>query len=630
MQTFAERARDCNAHTGAACDHPPVRISSPGIRPRGRDSTLVFEGRPLPFRDGDTIAAALVDAGELACREGRAGDRRGVYCGMGVCHECVVTVAGAGVRACMTKAREGMHLSLHRAVTLPTAPAEAALDAVALEPDVLVVGAGPAGLAAAAAAAEAGVSVVVVDERAKLGGQYFKQPSDAFEVDESRLDRQYREGRALISRAERAGATLVGDAQIWAASAPGELLAVGAGRALNLRPRRLVLATGAYERGVPLPGWTLPGFMTTGAAQTLMRAYQVSPGRRVLVSGNGPLNVQVAAELVRAGVTVVALCESARAARAGRAPALAAMAAAAPDLALQGLGYLRTLRRARVPILFGHAVTRAEGDGRVERAAVARLDRDGRVVPGSERVFEVDAVTTGFGFLPSNEIARTLGVEHVFDAALGQLAAVVDARGRTSVPDVWVVGDGGGTRGARVGKARGLLAGVDAARSIGAGIPPALAQEARGADRARRRSERFQRALTRVYAAPRLVDQLADADTPVCRCEDVSLAEVEAAFGSGIGTIGAVKRVTRAGMGRCQGRYCAAVLAEIAARRSGEPLREGDWFAPSPPFKPLPVCVIAATVRPPLSSISGTATGRTGSGPAPAPRRGRAAPRSDP
>ena len=101
---------------------------------------------------------------------------------------------------------------------------------------------------------------------------------------------------------------------------------------------------------------------------------QVLPGQRVLVSGNGPLNVQVAAEVVRAGATVVALCESARAASPARAPAAAAMAARAPDLMRDGLGYLRTLRAARVPVLYGHSVVRAEGDGRVERAVVARLD----------------------------------------------------------------------------------------------------------------------------------------------------------------------------------------------------------------------------------------------------------------
>jgi hypothetical protein len=332
--------------------------------------------------------------------------------------------------------------------------------------------------------------------------------------------------------------------------------------------------------------------MATGAAQTLMRAYQVLPGRRVLVSGNGPLNVQVAAELVLAGASVVALCEVARAASPARGTHLARMALAAPDLMWQGLKYVRALRRARVPILYGHSIVRAEGADRVERAVVARLDGEGCPVSGSERAFDVDAVCVGFGFLPSNELARTLGVEHVYDRALGQLVAVRHGAGRTSVEHVWVVGDAGGTGGARLAQAVGELAGADVARSIGLPAP-----RSPRAERARRRNERFQRELAALYAAPRLVDQLADAETLVCRCEGVTLGAVDAAFVRGTASIGAVKRTTRAGMGRCQGRYCAPVLAEIAARRSGSPLDEDAWFAPAPPFKPLPVDLVAAATE---------------------------------
>jgi NADPH-dependent 2,4-dienoyl-CoA reductase/sulfur reductase-like enzyme len=556
------------------------------VRARGERATVHVGGRPFECLAGDTVAAALVDEGELTCRVTHLGDPRGVFCGMGVCHDCVMIVDGVPMRTCMTRVRDGMRVEVESDARLPPATAPR-LEAVTLAPDALVVGAGPGGLAAAAAAAEAGADVLLVDERPKLGGQYYKQPSDAFDVDEHAIDRQYREGRELAARVEHAGATVLKGVQVWAAGGPDDLLAIGNGRAYALRPRRLVIATGAYERGVPLPGWTLPGFMATGAAQTLLRAYQVLPGERVLVSGNGPLNIQVAAELVRAGATVVALCETARATSPRRAGALAAMAAAAPDLMRDGLAYGRALLAARVPILFGHSVVRADGDGRVERAVVARLDDAGRPVPGSEREFDVDAVCAGFGFLPSNELARTLGVEHVFDRRLGQLVTVKGADGRTSLDGVWVVGDSGGTGGARLAKAVGLLAGAAAA---GAPAPA-------GADRDRRRNERFQRALWRLYAAPRLIDQLADVKTLVCRCEGVTLAAVEEAFGGGIGTIGALKRVTRAGMGRCQGRYCAAILAEMAAQRARTPLDELSWFAPGMPFRPLPVELAAAALE---------------------------------
>jgi NADPH-dependent 2,4-dienoyl-CoA reductase/sulfur reductase-like enzyme len=619
VPTFAHRAKICNARN---CEDGLVRIKAPGLRLRDAAVTIRFEGRPVECRDGDSLAAALVAAGELACRVTSAGDARGVFCGMGVCHDCVVVVDGAPARACMTRVRDGMTVAIQPAAPSLPEDAPVRLQPAALAPDLLVVGGGPGGLSAAAAAAEAGAEVVLADERSKLGGQYFKQPSDAFDVNERSLDRQYRSGRELIRRVERAGVDVEKSVQIWGATSPHELLAVGEGRALALRPRRLVLATGAYERGVPVPGWTLPGFMATGAAQTLMRAYQVAPGQRVLVSGNGPLNAQVAAELVRAGATVVALCETAHAPGPARAGAVARMCLTAPDLVRDGVRYLRVLRRAHVPLLFGHSIVRAEGADRVERAVVARVDGEGRAVPGSERAFDVDAVCVGFGFLPSNELARTLGVAHVFDSSLGQLAAVRDVAGRTNVEDVWVVGDGGSTGGARLAQAVGTLAGIDVARTLGLDVPR---EPGRNAERVRRRNQRFQRALGALYAAPRLTDQLAEPETLICRCEGVSLAAAEAAFAHGTESIGAVKRVTRAGMGRCQGRYCAPVLAEIAACRSSARLDENAWFAPAPPFKPLPLSLVAAATEALVTAPARTARDR-----ASGLRRGRASPRASP
>jgi NADPH-dependent 2,4-dienoyl-CoA reductase/sulfur reductase-like enzyme len=542
-----------------------------------------YRGRPIACAPGDSVAAALIAAGEHVFRETRFGDRRGVFCGMGVCHECMVTIDGVpSQRACVTPVRAGM--SVEPGVPAPVLDGEAPprLGEEELSPEVLVVGAGPAGLAAAAAAAEAGAEVLLVDERPKLGGQYFKQPSEGLELPE--LDRQYLEGRALIERAQAAGATILRAVQVWAAFAPGELRATGPETAYAIRPRRLVLATGAYERGVPMPGWTLPGYLTTGAAQTLLRSYGVVPGRRVLVSGNGPLNVQVAAELVRAGATVVALAELARPASPRHAVGLARMAAAAPRLVATGIGYTRTLAAAKVPLLYGSAIVRAGGTETVERATVMRIDGAGRPVAGTERELEVDSVCAGFGFLPSNEIARALGCRHAFDLERGQLVAVVDETGRSSVEGVWVVGDGGGVAGARVAQATGFLAGLAAAGGSGS-----LEREAAAVRRERRRAERFQRALSRLYAAPRLLDQLAEPTTLVCRCESVPLSAVEDAYSSGVRESGAVKRVSRAGMGSCQGRYCGAVLAELGAARLGGVPEELGGFAPAPPFKPLPL-----------------------------------------
>jgi NADPH-dependent 2,4-dienoyl-CoA reductase/sulfur reductase-like enzyme len=461
-----------------------------------------------------------------------------------------------------------------------------------LRPELVVIGGGPAGLAAAATAAERGVEVLLVDERSRLGGQYYKQPAESLVADESALDGQFRSGRALAARARDAGVEFLRGAELWGAFAPDCLMAADAEARYVIRPRSLVLATGAYERAVPFPGWTLPGVITTGAAQTLLRAYQVSPGKRVLVSGNGPLNLQVAAELCDAGVEVVAVAELAAVASPRRAGAALRMALSGPGLAARGVAYGAALMRRRVPLLSRSAIVRAEGDDAVRRAVVARVDSDGRPIPGSERSFEVDAVCVGFGFLPSNEISRALGCRHDFDPTGAQLRVVADGRGRTSVDGVWAVGDGAGIGGAPLAEARGELAGADVAASLrGSTAAP------RGGRRAAR-SARFQAALWKLYSAPPMLDQLATPETLVCRCEEVSLAEAEEALADGVGRIGALKRVTRAGMGGCQGRYCGAILAGIAARRGDAELSEADFFAPAAPIKPVTVSTIAGPSPP--------------------------------
>ena len=275
----------------------------------------------------------------------------------------------------MTFVRDGMTVAPLRAGEPLVVARRARSSRSCVAPEVLVLGGGPAGLAAAAAAAEAGAEVVLVDERAKLGGQFYKQPPGR-RLDEAALDRQYRDGRRLIRRVEHAGRSRCSPAsRSGAATGPAELLALDAAHAYALRPRRLVLATGAYERGVPLPGWTLPGLPDDRRrADADARLRRPARARRVLVSGNGPLNIQVAAEIVRAR-------------RRGRRRSASSRRSATPlgrrgwrsPVRLRSMrrgraADLAELRRAGVPLLRGHAVVRAEGDGAVERAVVARID----------------------------------------------------------------------------------------------------------------------------------------------------------------------------------------------------------------------------------------------------------------
>lgn len=244
-----------------------MRLSHPTIHSVSRVISFRFNGQRIEALDGETVGAALSAAGVTTVRHTLSGAPRGLFCGMGACFDCVVTVdRRIGQRACMTRAVEGMDI-------LSGFPAEPAFDAA--EPaelrdcDVLVVGGGVAGLSAAIAAAEAGASVILLDERGAPGGQFAK-PLAPSHVD-NRADRQFRLGAGLRTRAAAAGVRVETHALVWGAFAPDEIAAVIRGVAVTFRPRGLVLAPGAHEAPVPLPGWTLPGVMTTGGLQTLVR-----------------------------------------------------------------------------------------------------------------------------------------------------------------------------------------------------------------------------------------------------------------------------------------------------------------------------------------------------------------------
>lgn len=556
------------------------------------DLAIGFEGAAVPARRGETIAAALTRAGILALRETRGGAERGLHCGMGVCQDCLVTVDGrANQRACMTKVT-GAH-DVRRQAALAEIGADPALGPAPRlterAPEICVVGAGAGGLSAAIAAAEAGAEVLLLDERPKAGGQYYKQRADAIAtLDEPAFDAQAEAGRRLVRRALAAGVTILTDVLVWGAFEPLELACTTPDGPLLVRPRRLIVAAGAYERAFPVPGWTLPGVMTTGAAQTLLRSYEVVAGARILVAGNGPLNLQVAVELARAGAAVAGVIEAAPAPGIGRIAPVLRMLAADPSLVRDGLSQLAAARRLGVPILHDRLVVSIERgpDGLVVTSAPT-----GDVSGGARIVHPpVDVVAVNHGFLPSNEILRTLGARHRWDAARRMLVTERDADCATSVEGLAAVGDCCGLGGAPAAREEGTLAGLAAARALGHSVPAAPADAAR---RRLARHRAFQRALWALYAAPLPEGGLPQAETHLCRCEEVTAGQVDAAIAEGSRSLGDVKRRTRAGMGRCQGRYCAPLLAERLARHTGEPLGEMSFFAPRVPFKPVSIAELA-------------------------------------
>ncbi|MEV7413742.1 NAD(P)/FAD-dependent oxidoreductase [Streptomyces sp. NPDC089919] len=430
-----------------------------------------------------------------------------------------------------------------------------------------VVGAGPAGLAAAVTAADLGLRVVLLDAADRPGGQFYRHPAPGLGAERPEALhhdwRPFADRLAALRAHEAAGRIDYRPGHhVWGVTgaAPRWTLHAVAGpeeRPLALTARAVLLATGAYERQLPFPGWTLPGVIGAGGAQAMLKAGLVLPGRRVVVAGSGPLLLAVAGSLAAAGARVPAVVEAASyTGYAGRLAALARNPGKLAEGALYGGGLLRH----RVRLLTRHAVTEAHGTDRVAAVTVSKLDRDWRPVPGTGRRIPCDALAVGHGLVPQLELATALGcaTHHTPD---GTPALTLDASQRTSVPGLWAAGETGGIGGAQLALTEGELAAHAVVRELSGGP---VAGTTAPLVRRRARLRAFADAMAAAHRPGSGWTGWLSDDTDVCRCEEVPAGRVrEAVQDLGARDARTVKLLTRAGMGWCQGRMCGSAVAAL-------------------------------------------------------------------
>ena len=454
--------------------------------------------------------------------------------------------------------------------------------------DVVVVGAGPAGLAAAATAGAAGASVALVDNGSGPGGQYWRGAADPRSAERGHHD--LATFRSLWSAVGAAGVqTLFGrEVVVLTGRAPHwrlDLWAADRSASERLEAAALVVATGAYDRQLPFPGWDLPGVMAAGGVQAMLKEHGVLAGRKVVIAGTGPFLLSVAESVIAADGQVAAVVEAAAPGAYLRRPG----AALAGGKLGQAAGLAITLARSRTPYLTRRAVVRAmsgSDSAGVHAVEVAALDHAGRPRRSSVRVVDCDLLAVGWGFTPRLEICLQAGCA-VSLGADNSLVVTVDDRQATSIAGLYAAGEITGVGGADLAVAEGHIAGASAV-----GITAAS-----GPRRRRARLRRFAAAMHRVHRPAAFLYDAPSPDTVVCRCEEVTAGTLaEAVDDWGATDPRTVKLLTRAGMGWCQGRVCGSAVAELTARRTGQALSVADHrgLAERPFAAPVPLAALAA------------------------------------
>lgn len=445
--------------------------------------------------------------------------------------------------------------------------------------DVLVVGAGPAGLAVSAECARRGLTVLLIDENQRPGGQIARQRFlDRSQVSSPEPGAEpsvpagvsFRSGTVCHGFRNGHQAVLTSGDELW-----------------HTRTRAVVIATGASEKVLPLPGWTLPGVMTAGAAQTYLKGSGFLPYRRVLVAGSGPLLLAVASQLISAGVHVVGVAEAARPGARHWREAIRTLAA--PGLLAQGAGYAVRLARAGVRVRIGSGISRIEGDGQVTGARLRRLRRDWSFADTPDEYIACDAVLLSYGFSSTADLAAQSGAGIEWDAQRQTWRPVRDDGFRTTVPQIRAVGDCAGVGGAQRAELEGRLAGMLLAAELTGGT--ADTGQIRSLRRRLGRLETFRRGMDRLFVPGLGAASWPEPETQVCRCQESTRAEVDLAMDNGVADLRSLKLWTRAGMGPCQGRICAPALSTLLAARGHETAR---LSAPSIryPVRPLPIAAV--------------------------------------
>jgi len=500
-----------------------------------------FEGRKLEARVGDTVATALLACGvEFTRSTPVSGDPRSPFCLMGACFDCLIDIDNV--------------------------------------PNQQAFGAGPAGLAACRIATELGIDALLIDEQRSVGGQIYRDLANADDQLVSVLGSEYEQGRALVTAVSNESVHWVHEKNVWNISQQAEIDIAGHAGTSRIQAEQVILATGALERAMPFPGWTLPGIMTAGALQIALKSSALVPDGPIVLAGSGPLLLLLARQLHDAGGQIEAIVDTTPASNWRRAwPKLVGFLGGG-QLLTDGLKLVSGIRKRKIRHIKGVSSLKAMGDTRIGGLSF--------LADGHRQEIDCEHLAIHLGVVPNIQLTRLLGLEHQWQEDQRCWNPICYSDGSTSFPWLKLAGDGAGIFGAGAAAIQGEMAAVAAARDLSLLTNQESRQRMARLEKQRRPMQRARPFINALYAPSPEFLRPSD-ETIVCRCEEVTAADIRHYVDLGCRGPNQTKAFGRPGMGPCQGRFCGLTVSEIIAEKLDVTPEDVGYYRIRPPIKPI-------------------------------------------
>ncbi len=543
-----------------------------------------FENKEYEAFDGETVASALTRNGIKGFRKDKNNNHRGIYCNMGICNECIVEINGnPSIKSCTANINENDKIVIQKYnVELPNLKKNIQLKKRILDYDIVIIGAGPGGIGASLSLDGSKDKVALIDEKQTIGGQYYKRLSKVYNIiDKKKLDYQIKESIDFESKLNDTSIDLYTGFKVWGVyeneNSKYEVCCSKDNEDLRIVCRKIIISSGSYEKPYFVDGWHFPNVLTTGGLQILTKSQKVSPGKNVVICGNGPLNFQLGEELIDGGLNVVAVIESSKSPFFKPFSSMAGLFLS-PLIFLKGIkSYLKVLNKTK--IIHGAFLKKIED---VQGKKIVSINKNDQIT----KLDNIDVVSINYGFQPNNDIAKILGLKGFFNKHKNYYQIKKNFFNRTSNENIYIIGEAARNAGSKIsfyeGQLTGFLLNNDTKKIFRYLKFPLIVFNLL-------RNIFFQFFLWRIFDKKHTNTVSISENTVFCRCEDIRYKDVIKYKNTPNVDAGMIKRMTRVGMGRCQGRYCGVGLNEVFKDKITNDNHKQFSFAPQNPIKTVPL-----------------------------------------